>query len=410
MNFKILLFFNLLKSNTGLYNLIRYFYLPILTLVIFTGCNESSTDNDQCRVIINFKNASGKTFYFKELKINEVIIIDSFKVKKADKPIVFNLTVPEPGIFVITDNRDNFIPLVLKNGSTIGITAKADELQKSYLVEGSDESTILYNYNVFTNKHFDRINDLNMYLLRNQQRNDFSKVRDSIYNLYDSVFKAQQQSVISLIDSFPGSLAVLFIINQRFGRMLPITEDEHLHYFKLIDSAIMVEYPKNLHTLDHHQRVKNYIDQLEEKKLAAENTSPGKLAPEIRLPDPEGNIQSLFSLHGKVVLVYFWASWNGSSRQFNKELLKLYATFSDRGFEIFGVSFDNNQEMWENAIHVDQITWTQVSDLAYPSSPIQKLYNVNEIPSSFLLNREGIIVAKNLKENMLRSEINELLN
>ena len=382
----------------------------ILVFITFLSCSEKTIRKDECLVICEIKNAVGKKYYIKELDIKDINTIDSALIREEAKPIIFKIDVPVPGLYAITDAGDGYIPIVLKNGEQIKISADGDNLQTGFQLEGSEESEVLYAYFQFNNRNLDKIQKLNTLLLTSQHRLDFSRVRDSVYVEYEIIFANQQQSVLDLVDRYPGSLAILYIINQRFGRMLPVTEADHFPYFQKIDSALMVNYPDNKHTIDHHSRVNRYAKQKKEMELGTELTKIGKIAPNITLPDPTENEHSLISLKGKVVLLYFWSSWNSLSRQMNLDLLTIYDKYHKKGFEIFAVSLDNNAEMWEDAIKIDQIKWLQVSDLKYPGSPVQKLYALEEIPTIFLLDKEGKILIKNPGLDQIINELNKLLN
>jgi len=94
----------------------------------------------------------------------------------------------------------------------------------------------------------------------------------------------------------------------------------------------------------------------------------------------------------------------------NKDLTAIYNSYHERGFEIFAVSLDNNAEMWNDGIRIDETEWIQVSDLKYPSSPVQKLYAIEEIPTVYLLDQNGKILIKNPSFDQIRSQLNQLLN
>ena len=135
----------------------------------------------------------------------------------------------------------------------------------------------------------------------------------------------------------------------------------------------------------------------------------GEVAPEITLPDLDGNMVSLSSTRGKVVLLDFWASWCAPCRKSNPEILKIYQKFKDDGFTVFGVSLDNRKVMWEKAIKKQKLTWINVSDLKGRQNAAARLYKIFKTPATFLLDEKGVIVAKNLHKEELGEKIESLL-
>ena len=153
------------------------------------------------------------------------------------------------------------------------------------------------------------------------------------------------------------------------------------------------------------------VQELKVRLEAMKKVAIGQKAPDFTLNDVNGNPVSLSSKIGsKLLLVDFWAAWCGPCRQENPNIVKVYNEFKNRGFDIFGVSLDQSKDDWVKAIADDKLTWTHVSDLKYWNSDAAKLYAVNSIPASFLLDETGTIIGRNLRGDELRNKVKELLS
>ena len=144
---------------------------------------------------------------------------------------------------------------------------------------------------------------------------------------------------------------------------------------------------------------------VEEEKLAI-----GHLSPEIQLQNEQGETVALSSLKGKVVLIDFWASWCKPCRYEMTHVLKpAYQQYKDKGFEIYSVSLDDRDGLWRKALDQEQVSWVNVSDLKGWRSPVAATYRVNKIPSTFLLDREGKLMAVDLRGKALIAYLEKIL-
>lgn len=142
---------------------------------------------------------------------------------------------------------------------------------------------------------------------------------------------------------------------------------------------------------------------------AIAQSKPVYKAPEVALPSATGDTILLSSLKGKVVLLDFWASWCKPCRASNKGLVKLYPKFKDKGFEILGVSLDEDKADWKKAIKQDKINWLQVNDPGGWQSPTVLQWRINAIPTSYLINRNGELIAMDLEGKELEKALKEIL-
>jgi thiol-disulfide isomerase/thioredoxin len=129
----------------------------------------------------------------------------------------------------------------------------------------------------------------------------------------------------------------------------------------------------------------------------------------IKLPTVKGDSLTLASLKGKVILLDFWASWCGPCRSSNRQLLKLYAKYKAKGFEIFSVSLDEDKKDWQKAITKDKMTWLQVNDPRGIDAQTAADWNIFQLPTSYLINKKGDVVSIDLEGKELDENVKKLL-
>jgi len=210
------------------------------------------------------------------------------------------------------------------------------------------------------------------------------------YNDADSYLTGK---MLESIRSNKNDIAVIMFVDQ-FPR------EQHAALHEEVFTALHQQYPD-------HEIVKQRWSYMQSPGY---KTSVGAMAPELAFKNPEGKILKLSDLRGKVVLIDFWASWCGPCRGENPNVRRIYSLYHDKGFEIFSVSLDRDGNAWKQAIQADQLVWpNHVSDLKQWQSEGAAIYGVRSIPATFLLDREGRIVAKDLRGEALERAVKELV-
>jgi peroxiredoxin len=289
----------------------------------------------------------------------------------------------------------------------VSISGSMPGLGRNYEVTGSSFSESVHDYMLFILNDYDKevalINQVNACNPDDKKQVDYLMAR------LDTIFEVQRAYAVENIMKDTTSPVSWLLLNELF----PVNgmagfDSTDIKYFHMVSNGMRSKYPDS----EYPQFIDDQIAGInaQYQSLSA-NTSEGGKAPEINLNDTNGKPLALSSLKGKVVLIDFWASWCMPCRQENPNVVKMYNKYKEKGFTVYSVSLDESKDAWLKAIKDDNLSWpNHVSDLKGWQSSAAALYSVSSIPATFLLDKEGNIIAQNLRGPELEQKLQEILD
>jgi peroxiredoxin len=361
----------------------------ILFLLIFIACTPAQNKNhDDTKIITGrIENTGIGVVVLEKFENAQLFSVDTLTVND-DGTYYSTYQVDEPGYYRINFYNTQFVNIILTD-EPIVVNVDGSGPTAPFEISGSSSMAALNELNRIMLDFKERMNEINIAYGEAVKAKDEEEI-ERIQQNYQEDLEAVNMSIKNKIREMGTSVAVLQAINF-------LDKDTEFAFIDSVARVIEKEMPDYQIKQDFLLEIKNL------RKLAV-----GSIAPEIELPDPDGNIIKLSSLRGNYVLIDFWAAWCGPCRKENPNVVRMYHKYRDKGFEIFGVSLDRKHEDWIKAIDSDGLIWTHVSDLKYFNSEAAKTYNINAIPATYLIDQEGKIIGKNLRGKSLEEKLKEI--
>ena len=311
---------------------------------------------------------------FNKLAVVDTVMTDAdggFKYKVA-------LSSADPAFYYIYRNGVKLAGMVLSNGDKVSVNA---DTLGSYTVEGSQESALL--------KYID---------------DAFAKAAAAMVSVLDAapedvnarlsrIYIAHKRDMTKQIMSNPYSITSATTLFQKFNDELPLfNESTDIFIFKAVYDSLSSIYPNSEYVLA-------LKDEIASREAEAEfNSRLESLSlqafPDIIMRDVNGEQHSMLELEGKVIILSFWSIGQTEHKMFNQDLASLYDRYHDRGIEVFQVSLDTDKPSWAATVRSQKLPWISVNDGLGVNSPAIAAYNIEHIPSLFVIGREGDILAK----------------
>ena len=362
----------------------RIIYLLVLAAFLF-ACNSEP------RFVIKGKvsGSDSVTFLLQKREAGKIVTLDSAVVQKGSFKMTGKVEYPEL-VQLVALNTPYRTSFYIEN-SEITVTGKLDSL---------------FNAKVTGSKTQDEYNSLI------EATKPLSEKYSAMVQEYQSARQVNDTAKMSQIEKAADGISKQMSLTQKeFVKNNPSSFVTPSILRSLSYEMEAGEIETVINAMDTSVSKMPVVQELKARVESMKKVAIGQKAPDFTLNDVNGNPVSLSSKIGsKLLLVDFWAAWCGPCRQENPNIVKVYNEFKNKGFDIFGVSLDQSKDDWVKAIADDKLTWTHVSDLKYWNSDAAKLYAVNSIPASFLLDETGTIIARNLRAEDLRNKVKELLS
>lgn len=374
----------------------------IITL-LFIGCKEEPKRTDYLikgtakdiyngiRVHLNKVDEKGK-----ERTIGTRMVVN--------EEFTFEGSVDAPDLYYLTINSvPGKLPLMLEN-SEIKIEIDKTKLADSKITGSKSQN----DYGIYQSglKAIDKEMQPIRLRMRKAMAERNGAMQDSLSQQMEALITKKTDYTLDVIQKHKDDFFSLFLIRQQLNDP-NMDVERYRNAFNSLSSSVK--------SSKDGRATQSRLESLYKIYMRTANLEIGKVAPNFEAPNPEGKPIALDDIKGKVTIIDFWAAWCGPCRRENPNVVRIYNKYHDQGLEIIGVSLDGSRNQkdpkkaWLDAIEKDKLTWTQVSNLQYFNDPVAQLYNITSIPATYILDKDGKIVSKNLRGRALELKVEELI-
>lgn len=375
--------------------------LAATAVIITAGCSQDGN----IRLTGRFAGHADEQIYLEQILPGNQQIIDSATLgKKGDFRMTLKPHLNQTTLYNLRYNND-VIPLLLSPGERVTVNSICD-IGHNYTVEGSPESVRLRELKTLLEGGSATLDSLRSVIVSTT-----GEQQTNAYTEYVMEIQRVMREHISFIISQPHSLSSLYALYQRLPQQQYLLNQENdIIYYRMVADSTEEHHPGSPYVAALRKEIedaesKSRLFSMISDKLAGE----GDNYPDLNLPDMYGNKHTLSNLDGKVILLDFWVSTLSASKLNNAEMKKLYEEANGKGFEIYQVSLDTKKAEWVLAVQNQKLPWITVSDMLGERSPAARVYNINKVPTNFLIDRNGDIIARDLYGDELSRTVRKLL-
>lgn len=380
--------------------------LLLLPLLLLAGCQDKNTFTVKGLI----RDPQKKAVALNRVDVNRLVLIDSSKIS-GNGTFKFRGKSSGPEFYQIGYSDSDFVTLLAGPGEKIKVSFNGKTTSGDYTVTGSKGSEDVRMLDMRLAAAKRKLDSLRVVYADASGKPGFDEKKSLLENEFSDILKELRKKNIEFIISNTRSMASLKAVYQRIDdNTYVLNEPRDLQYMKIISDSLGRYYPgsKNVNALA--EDLKNELNQMYSNRIQSMASKSPEVKLDPNLKDLTGKRIALSSLKGKVVLLTFWSVDSKECIAENLQLRDTYKTFSKKGFEIYQINVDENEQKWKDEVRFDELPWinTREDDPLSPANAI--LFNVKSLPANFLFDRDGTIIGSNLHGRSLQIRLNQLFN
>jgi len=379
------------------------FLLPVL---LTAGCQNNNT------FIVNglIKEPGKKVVYLNRINVNTPVLIDSSEINSKGA-FRFKVKSDEPDFYQLGYSESDFITVLAEPGEKIDLVFNGKNLSEDYSVSGSEGTEKIKMLDIRLNDTKRKLDSLSTAYEEASGIMGSEEEKTRLENEFTQTIKDIRKRNIEFIITNTRSMASIKALYQRIDENAYVLYDpKDLQYLKIVSDSLGRYYPESKHVKALAEDLRKGLNQMNARKIEdLANSSPvTKLDPDLK--DINGKRIALSSLKGKVVLLTFWSVDSKECIAENLQFKSLYRAYNKKGFEIYQISLDENEEKWRAEVKFDELPWISTRE-EDPRNPVNAmLFNVKSLPANYLFDRDGNLAGMNLHGRSLQIKLNQLFN
>ena len=380
----------------------KFLFIPIVLLALLSSCTSSSS------IDINMYGGKDSTaIVVSKLAVNKLKAVDTLYLKKGHADISLKVNENSPEFIYLESENGKRVSVLLSKGENVSV--ELDSNGELLNIQGSPESLLLQEVEAAQQTFRMAFDSLSVALNNAVELGD-QAARTRINKELGAMYVAYKQKAIKYIYAHPKSMTLIPVIFHNVTANLPLfSEYSDAILFERVYDSLRTKFsgsPYLVSLMSEIEKRKNLL-QVETFLSNAERTD----FPEIILPDVNSQQQHLSALQGNVILLSFWDPQNDGMKLYNNDLIPIYEKYHSKGFQIYQVAITSDKTDWAIYLKGKPLPWISVCDIANDNSYAAAVYNVSELPSLFLIAKDGTIVSKNIFDiKALEKEIAKLVS